>query len=100
MATLFITEYEDLAHAGLDARAQAGLENGTTRQTVTFTTSTASAAFGTYTKFIRVMADAYACLEFGSAPTATATDHPIQANVEYWFGVVGGQKVAAYDGSS
>lgn len=101
MATLFITEYESLAPIDNRIYAQCGMEDGgVTRQTVTYTTSTASAAFAQGTHFIRVMADAYATLEFGTAPTATATTHPIQANVEYWFGVCEGDKVAAYDGSS
>lgn len=103
MATLYITEYSQVAPIMRDVRAQAGFENGqVTRQTVTYTTSTASAAFQDSTRLIRVMADAYATLEFGTAPTADANDHPIQANVEYWFGVPEATdfKVAAYDGSS
>ncbi len=101
MATLFITEYETLAPIDHGIFAQCGKEDGSvTRQTVIYTTSTASSAFTADTRFIRVMADAYATLEFGGAPTAVAGSHPIQANVEYWFGVEGADKVAAYDGSS
>ncbi len=101
MATLYITEYETLAPIDHGIFAQCGYEDGgVTEQTVTYTTSTASTAFQDETRFVRVVADALAHVEFGSAPTATISNKPIQANVPEYFGVVGGQKVAAYDGSS
>ena len=71
-----------------------------TTQAVTFTTSTASAAFGSATNLIRVIADADVYLAFGAAPTATATAIRVPANTVEYFCVHPGQKVACYDGSS
>jgi hypothetical protein len=69
-------------------------------QAVTYTTSTASAAFASSTNLIRVIADADVYLAFGAAPTATATAIRVPANTVEYFGVHAGQKVACYDGSS
>lgn len=69
-------------------------------QAVTFTTSAQSAAFAADTKFIRVVADAAAHIAVGDNPTATATSMFLPANSVEFFGVKGGDKIAAYDGSS
>ena len=69
-------------------------------QAVTFTTSTASAAFNEATRLIRVIADADVFLAFGLAPTATATAIKVPANTVEYFEVDPGHKVACYDGSS
>lgn len=69
-------------------------------QAVTYTTSTQSAAFGSSTNLIRVIADADVYLEFGANPTATAVSIRVPANSVEYFSVEPGQRVACYDGSS
>jgi hypothetical protein len=69
-------------------------------QVVTYTTSTQSTAFGTQTKFIRVIASAAAHLSFSANPTATAANMWIPASTPEFFAVTPGHEVAAYDGSS
>lgn len=102
MATMYIREYKHLCRDKTGRVIQAGLEDGTaTGQTVTYTTSTASAAFGADTCLVRITCDAEAFLDFGAAPTAAAADGVnVQADTPEFFGVVPGQKVAAYDGTS
>ncbi len=99
MATLLIAEFrsDQIGSPGPIAKVPPLAE-----QTITYTTSTASAAFNVGTAFVRIqtLADA-AYLEFGAAPTATTanTIHLAADAVEY-FAVTAGQKVAAYDGAS
>ena len=69
-------------------------------QAVTYTSSTASAAFNEATRLIRVIADADVYLAFGAAPTATANDIRVPADTVEYFEVNAGDKVACYDGSS
>jgi len=100
MATLHVTEFIAMP---LDANGnvlQIGKVPEHTTQVVTYTTTTQSAAFGPETRFIRVIASAAAHLEFGTNPTATATNLWIPASTPEFFAVVPGQEVAAYDGSS
>lgn len=102
MATMYIREYKYLCRDEGGNVIQAGLEDGfTTGQSVAYTTSSQSAAFQDDTKLIRVSCDAEAFLDFGTNPTAAAADGVnVQADTPEFFGVVGGQKVAAYDGTS
>lgn len=100
MATLLIQEYARLAPDVNSHRIQAGEEPAETSQSVTYTTSTQSAAFGASTKLIRVIADADVHLAFGTSPTATAASMRVTADTAEYFGVVPGHKVAAYDGTS
>ena len=69
-------------------------------QAVTYTTSTASTAFPEGTVVIRVIADADVYLAFGASPTADANGIRVPADTVEYFGVLEGQKVACYDGSS
>lgn len=100
MATLNITELERMAEDADGFKVPIAKMPAVTHQNVTFTTSAASSAFNNRTNFVRVIADADAWLVFGASPTATTTGCRIEANVEAYFGVTPGQKVAAYDGSS
>ena len=100
MAYLFIQEYEELVTDGKGQMVPVGREPAVATQRVTFTTSTASTAFNARTKFIRVTGDAAAYLAFGASPTATASSMLLPSGAVEYFGVTGGQKVAAYDGSS
>jgi len=100
MATALVTEYKDLAEDSAGRVMQAGKEPAQTAQSVTYTTSTASSAFSGNTYLVRIIADADVHVSFGASPTATASSTRIPADTAEYFGVVPGQKVACYDGSS
>ena len=69
-------------------------------QAITYTSSTASAAFNAATRLIRVIADADVYLAFGAAPTATANDIRVPADTVEYFEVDAGAKFACYDGTT
>lgn len=102
MGTLNITEYERLHQDEAGNVMPVGRCDGSeTHQTnVSFTTSAQSAAFGATSRYIRVVADIDAYLAWDSNPTATVNSTRVPAGTVEYFGVVPGQKVAAYDGSS
>lgn len=104
MATLLILELETLPVDGGELAPVASLPP-VTSQAVTYTTSTASAAFNERTRYIRVQpvgADAYiesAAPDF--EPTATTSSAIKLADGEWeYFSVRPGMKIAAYDGVS
>lgn len=104
MGTLYITEYTHIARDKNGSVIQAGLEDGvsTTNQVVTTSATTAqSAAFQTDTTLIRVVSTAIEHLEFGANPTAVVATSTtkIEADTPEFFGVAGGQKVAAINGA-
>ena len=86
-ATCKISEYTQLGQDVRGSEIPVAREPSHAAQSVTYTTSTASSAFNSRTRFIRVICDAKAHFDFGGAPTATAT------SPEY-FAVISGQKVA------
>jgi len=65
-----------------------------TSQTVTFTTTTQSVAFGSTTKMVCVHTDSICSIEFGSNPTATTSSRRMAANTTEYFEVTPGHKVA------
>ncbi|MFQ5622440.1 MAG: hypothetical protein ACE5FS_03490 [Paracoccaceae bacterium] len=102
MASLYITEYKELAEAGSGVRVQAGAEPAVKRTKLAFTTSTAH-AFASNCHFVRLVSDADCYLEFvgdTSTPTATASSSLMKANVVEFFGVRPNSKMAVYDGVS
>lgn len=92
---MYIQEYTNLSVDGRGFQVQAGQEPAVTSQKVSFTTSTASAAFDETTRFVRITCDADAHLQFAVAPTATTSMMEVQADTPEFFGVIKGQKVAA-----
>lgn len=94
MASLSITEYSNL---GLNGNAPIPQEPAITGQNVSFTTTTASAAFNERTRFVRLVASADCYVKFGASPTATTSDQFLSAELEYFRGVPEGKacKVAA-----
>ena len=95
MATLYVTEYAKFGYDENGGSIPLGREPAVANQTVTFTTSTASNAFGPATRLVRIIADADCHLLFGEDPTAT-TDHQfVPAGQEAWRMVRSGHKVAA-----
>jgi hypothetical protein len=93
MANMYITEYKDMGYAG--DGLQIPQEPDVADQKVTFTTSTASAAFNAATRYVMIRLDAAGHVKFGTGPTATTSNRPLTADVEYYFGVASGSKVAA-----
>jgi len=69
-------------------------------QAVTYAGSTTSAAFGSGTNLIRVVANAEVYLLFGASPTADANDIRILKDTVEYFAVRPGEKVACYDGTT
>ncbi len=100
MAILNITEFRDLAEDSKGRQVQIGKFPAVRSQAVTYTTATDALALRKRTRFIRVLADADAFLEFNGA--ATASSMKIEANVAEYFGVDGSKEmtISVYDGSS
>ena len=87
MSSLWITEYANLA---LDSRGNVivgGEEPALTTQVVSFGASTASSAFQKATRYLTLYSDAACHIEFGTAPTATTSSKPLQANYPVPVGV-------------
>lgn len=100
MATLWITEVSEIGSMKGGEKIQAVKMPPVAEQTVTFTTTTQSAAFNADTKAIRVLSDANAHLSFGANPTATTANMKVIANVAEYFTIVNrGMKVAAVTGA-
>lgn len=100
MAKAHIQEYRELSEDGFGYRVPVGKEPAAATQAVTYTTATQSAAFGSSTTFIRVIADADAYLAFGDNPTADNDGMYLPVDTAEYFGVVPGTKVSVYDGTS
>lgn len=94
MATLWVTEYDKFPSPRGVVLPIAN-EPRVANQTVTFTTTTQSAAFNAETRYVRVISTTNCHLEFGSNPTATTSTQFLPANTEAWRQVVPGDKVAA-----
>lgn len=103
MATLWISEYSELAVDALGRVMQLGKEPAVAEQAVTYSTTAQSTAFNSRTRFIFVKGSTTAHISFGVSPVATASSKKISTEGA-WFGVTGGQptgiKLAVYDGSS
>lgn len=96
MPTLYITEFKEMPNnRDIKNFPQAAMLPALTTQAVSFTTSTASAAFGVDTRFVRIQADADCHIKGGTDPTATTSDLPLVAGAPEYFGVTPGQKIAA-----
>lgn len=96
MAVLYITEYPALEVSGLPV----AITPPVAEQTVAISgSSTASSAFNANTGLVRLHTDAICSVEFGGAPTATATTMRLAANQTEYFVVHSGQKVAVISNS-
>ena len=93
MATLYITEYANVAQ--IQGGVPIPQEPAIAEQTVSFTTATASSAFNSNTRLVRIVSDAECHLKFGAAPTATTVHQQHQADTPSWHGVTPGHKVSA-----
>jgi len=102
MSILLITEYKEMAYAG--GELQIPQEPPVAVQEVAFTTSTASAALNSETRFVSVQLNSNGHIQFGTAPTAvntsgTASSRIHEANAVSFHGVPKGAsyKIAAVD---
>jgi hypothetical protein len=87
MAVLYISEFSELTPTanGVAAVAQ---EPPLAEQTLAIAAgSVASLPFNPSTRFVRLHTDAVCSVEFGIAPTATATTARMAANQTEYFGV-------------
>lgn len=102
MASLYITEYRELARGPENELLPIPKEPALAEQKVAFTTSTQSAAFNGQTHFVRLYCDVDAWVRFGTDPTATADSQKLPGGVDHWRAVHPGKsiEVAAYDGMS
>jgi hypothetical protein len=95
MPTLWIAEYDMLSNDGVGNALPIPREPAIAEQTVTFTTTVASAAFNAKTTYVRLIADADCHLHFDDAPVATTAKQFVPANTEVFRRVRAGDKVAA-----
>lgn len=74
----------------------------TSNQTVSVsgTSAAVATAFGAGTSILRLVSTTACFIKFGAAPTATASDMLLPANVVEYFGTTPGVKVAALQQSS
>lgn len=96
MATLYITEYSSIGNSQ-NGPAQTAVGKFIATQTVALSGSTArSAALSAQTKIVRLHTDAICSFKFGGSTVTAATTDPRMAadNTEY-FGVDGGEYIAA-----
>jgi hypothetical protein len=68
-----------------------------TTEALSFTTTTQSAAFDTNCTFIRLLSTGDCHIVWGASPTATTSHEKFMADVEYFRGIVPGQKLAVVD---
>ena len=92
MATLWIREYSSPPSIRDTPIAP---EPGVDQTPVTFTTSTASAAFGSQTKYIAMIGSAAFHYVIGDAPVATTGSLKVPADTLLYVSVEAGDKVAA-----
>lgn len=98
MAKLYITEYVRTGRSARGGVVDFPEESPIATQVVTFTgTAATSAALNSKTTFVRVVADAAACVAFGTNPSAVGTDPLLPANSPEYRGVPegGGFKISA-----
>jgi hypothetical protein len=96
MATCEIAQFQDAQN---DNQIQvAGAYNGIEK--VTYTTATSSAAMNADTRLVRIIADATVYLNFTGAAATVANGIRLPANTVEYFGVMPGQTISCYDGSS
>jgi hypothetical protein len=104
MATLWIRQYTATGDAGSSRAAGAGKaqiaqEPGVDLTAVTYTTTTASAAFASGTTYIGIISDAAFHYVVAAAPVATTNALMVPADTLIYVGVTEGQKIAAVTAS-
>ena len=94
MAVISIREYEQMGDSSGGA-LQVAREPAVAAQSLAVGGgSVASNAFNVRCRYIRVQTDVRCSLDFGAAPTATATSCTLAAGATEYFAVTAGHKVA------
>ena len=94
MATLYIAEFANIGRDQGQA-AQTTPLAPLTEQTVAIAgASTQSAAFGSYTNFVRLCSDSICSITVGPNPIASTANLRLPANTPEYFQVIPGQKLA------
>lgn len=88
MATLYIAEY---AESDVNCAKEPSLAENTL---AIAGSSALSAAFGPYTRLVRIHSDAICSIAFGFAPTATTAKKRLAAGQTEYFAVESGFKIA------
>ena len=95
MATLDITEYQELAFAGRGHLIPAGQEPAILNQQVAIgALSVQSSALSDTTRFVRLHADVACRIAIGASPTAASTSMRFGAGGTEYLGVRPGLKIA------
>jgi hypothetical protein len=97
MATLIITEFGESMRAHAVGGGEMGnLSSVLATQRVTISGTSAQATLNAATRFVRLVTDTACSVVASSNPTAVLATHmPLRANVEEYFGVNKGDKLAA-----
>ena len=97
MASLLVTEYSNVGRGYSGYPLPFPQEPAVAIQAVTFTTTTASAAFNAATRIVRVVADANCHVIVAASPTATTSHTYMAAGEPMTFAVEPGSslKIAA-----
>lgn len=96
MAVLYITEFAQLAPQPVGQTGQVAMQPPLAEQTVSLSsTSAASNAFNSQTRFVRLHTDTICAVEFGTSPTAVGSGGGsptarMAANQTEYFGVPAG----------
>lgn len=97
MATLYITEFSKPAFTGQSIIPAGALQNVVAEQAISISgSSSASAAFNSATKFVRIHTDAICSIEYADSgtPVATTSTMRLPADTVEYFGVNPGGKIA------
>lgn len=97
MSTLYITEFRQLGEDVQGRSVPVAKWPANRKQTLTYTTTAASAAFKSGTKFIRIVSATACHYNVGDAPLAAVTDALLPANTVEIIGVQPSDKIAAVD---
>lgn len=88
MATLYITEFNQVEMTDGGRLAQIATQPPIAEQTVTISgSSTASVPFNAKTQYVRLHTDSICSIEFGLTPVATAANARMAASTTEYFGV-------------
>ena len=94
MATLYIAEYSRLPQVS-GGQPQIAAEPAIATQVVTYSTTTASAAFDAKTNFIAITSPGIFSYTVGKTPTATTSHFRVPADAILFMAVTPGDKIAA-----
>lgn len=94
MASLYIAEYSQLPN--FPGQPQIAPEPAVATQKVTYSTTSASAAFNAQTHYIGITSDGIFSYKVGTgSPTAAVTDFRVPADTILFMAVQAGDKIAA-----